>query len=185
MIFWTSWGCLRPKYSPRRFLKYILHLPLSAPNMAVRGELYRTTATTSMVDRTWNSGTDSALKMPQSYWKQQCIALLTWLMLGKGAGHITWFPYLTMPVPSLTGIYEMQSCAHTETNSSKNGNSNLMREYSLSGEGGNKLRTYRTFKKNFLLESYLVNVTRTSFRNHTTANRLPLPRNWSWKIPQT
>ena len=50
--------------------------------------------------------------------------------------------------------------------------SNLMREYSLSGEGGNKLRTYRTFKKNFLLEPYLVNVTRTSFRVSITRLRI-------------
>ena len=35
-----------------------------------------------------------------------------------------------------------------------------------------ELRTYRTFKKNFLLEPYLVNVTRTSFRVSITRLRV-------------
>ena len=36
--------------------------------------------------------------------------------------------------------------------------SNLAREHSVRGNGGNKLRTYRLFKKTFQFESYLENI---------------------------
>ena len=46
--------------------------------------------------------------------------------------------------------------------------SDLMREHSLDGEEGNKLRTYREFKVEFQLEQYLMNVTCTSLCTEIT-----------------
>ena len=50
--------------------------------------------------------------------------------------------------------------------------SDLMREHSLDGNGGNRLRTYREFKTIFQLEQYIINVTNTSLRSALTQLRV-------------
>ena len=48
----------------------------------------------------------------------------------------------------------------------------LEREQSLTGQGGNKLRSYRLFKKDFVLEPYLLNITSTALRVSMTRLRV-------------
>ena len=50
--------------------------------------------------------------------------------------------------------------------------SNLAREHSVRGNGGNKLRTYRLFKKTFQFESYLENINQRCYRVALTRFRV-------------
>ena len=45
-------------------------------------------------------------------------------------------------------------------------------EQSLTGQGGNKLRSYRLFKKDFVLEPYLLNITSTALQVSMTRLRV-------------
>ena len=49
---------------------------------------------------------------------------------------------------------------------------NLMNKQSLTGHGGNKLRSYRLFKKEFDIEPYLLNVRSTTLRVSMTRLRV-------------
>ena len=51
-------------------------------------------------------------------------------------------------------------------------NSYLLRNHSIRGNSGNKLRTYRLFKDTFDLEPYLLNVKNTSYRVALTRLRV-------------
>ena len=156
-----------------RFLKFILHLPLSATNMAVRGELGQLPS-----DLWWK---ERILK----YWNKICTQDVPQLL--KAAMHLSLYNAVAGRncwARNVATLFNNVSESFSEANGCdkhlrnaimcsyrdqfiQSWHSNLMREHSLGGNGGNRL-----FKRNFHLEPYLVNIRHTSLRVALTRLRV-------------
>ena len=163
-----------------RFLKAILHLPTSAPNMAVRGKLGQLS-----IHMWWK---ERILK----YWDRICSEEVPKLL--KAA------MYRSLEITQAGGKCWAQNVANIFNNagypeffSGSSGcdktmrnvimcsyrdqfiqlwHATLEREHSPSGHGGNKLRSYTLFKNEIHLEPYLMNIQSIALRVAMTRLRV-------------
>ena len=161
------------------FLKAILNLPLSSPNMAVLGEIGQLP-----INLWWK---EKILK----YWDRLCnqdspklLRMAMQLSLeNDNNGNSSW-------VGNVATILNNAGHSFSNTNNGcdieqrnelmcvyrdqfiQKWHSNLAREHSVRGNGGNKLRTYRLFKKTFQFESYLDNINQRCYRVALTRFRV-------------
>ena len=163
-----------------KFLKRILHLPNSCPNVAVRGELGQLP-----IHLWWK---ESILK----YWNRLCSPDIPILLkeaahtaiVNAAPGRHNWVSRV-MNIFNHAGLSsyfsEIYGCCRNVTNQIMNKYrdqyiqvwlSSLSTNNSRTGEGGNKLRTYRLFKSNFELEAYLCNIQNTAHRTALTRLRV-------------
>ena len=162
------------------FLKSILHLPSVAPNMAVFGELGQLP-----IHLWWK---ERVLK----YWNRICSDYAPSLL--KAAFHLSlhnascgrkcWVSNVATLLNN-AGLDASFSGHHVFDRNMINSimssyrdqfvqvwHANLMNKQSLTGHGGNKLRSYRLFKKEFDIEPYLLNVRSTTLRVSMTRLRV-------------
>ena len=104
-----------------------------------------------------NTGTGSAQMMLLHYSKQQSTCHCTMLAVGKvldfKCGYCLEYCRLRYSILCFWPKHAKHNYVHLRRHA------NREREYSLTGQGGNKLRSYRLFKKEFVMEPYLFNIT--------------------------
>lgn len=165
------------------FLKYILNLPPSATNMAVRGELGQLPLHLLWRERIL------------SYWNRLSSEEIPDLL--KEAFHLSFWMHQTGKTTWVTKVKELfdkagMSFAFTPQGCGRRvieqvmtcyrdqfiqlWNSELRRQTSKRGEAGNKLRTYRLFKSRFQLEGYLSQVKVAKYRTALTKLRVSCHR---------
>ena len=177
------WGFTGDQHLERvelRFLKQILHLPMSVPNMAVYGELGQLP-----VNLWWK---ERILK----YWNRTCSdeapallrAAMNLSLQNARSGRKCWVANVATLLNNAgyDGTFSELSVLDQRIRNSimctyrdqfiQIWHASLEREQSLTGQGGNKLRSYRLFKKDFVLEPYLLNVTSTALRVSMTRLRV-------------
>ena len=169
--------------SEMHFLKYILNLPPSATNMAVRGELGQLP-----LHLLWR-------EKILCYWNRLCSEEIPDLL--REAFHLSTWMHQTGKTTWVTKVKELfdkagmsfaftpQGCGRREIEQVmiryrdqfiQLWNSELSRQTSKRGEAGNKLRTYRLFKSRFELESYLSQVKVAKYRIALTKLRVSCHR---------